>query len=74
MDNDEELQTLKLRLKNALAAEEVALTRQSTSNADGDANAVASLKHITDLIADLTRQIKAIENGTESNAHLYWSV
>ena len=69
-----ELQVLKTRLKNALAAEEVALTRQSTSNSEGDVNAVASLKHITDLIDSLTMQIKTIEGGGASTGHMYWEL
>ena len=77
MTNEEKLKHLKGRLERAYTAEQAALEMQSTSNSEGEQQAIASLSTISKLISDLESQIEKLENtinGAGGIATMYWGL
>lgn len=73
MTKEEELAFHRERLKLAYEAEKNALECQSTSNAEGEQQAMASLAQIRATIASIRADIAALEGDTGS-VTMFWEM
>lgn len=70
----EKITRIRARLEKLYDAESNALEMQSVSNAEGEAQAYASLSTIQKSIRDLEAQLDLLLNEAKGTVTMYWSL